>query len=368
MPFAPQIRKNILQALDEHIIPALQNQLPVQVLARPPFEFSAVQNWTISEQYLPFQEIELSQYIWHWNDQGMVANRMQFLGFVFQGIADEKIGLTDSMAETLRRDCQPLPAGITAIRLPAPAVIAIPEHIAHRSGSTHYHETEVPGGGPSSILWIHLMGDAVLPHLYSTISPDISSHSLHVPDRLLVQMGQIYFDELRFAHNDRHASAQHLLLSFMCRLRRYLAENRADLSNSCWEVLHPQDASLASQINGRNQEVCRQVIDHIEMHLHSPLTLETLAQVAGVSVPHLSRVFRQTKGHSLMSYVSQRRIEAAKAILVYQPERIDDLARLVGFAHASSFCAVFKRQTGYSPREFSRHHRDASNITPARSE
>ena len=356
MIFAPQIRKNILQALDESIIPALQTQVPLQILAEPPFDFSAAQNWTVDEEYLPDQKIEPAQYVWKWTEQGVLATRMLFLGFVYQGVADEKIGLTESVAKTLRDSAQPVPAGITVIRLPAPAVIAIGSQIPHRSGDTTYHETDVPGGEPSSVLWIHVMGDSVLPHLDSTITPEITSHSLDVKDSLLAQMARIYYDELRYIAHDEHAAAQHLLLSFMCRLHRHLTKNRVSLSNSSWEMVSPPfDLAPTRQ---RNQEICRQTMDYIQMNLHRSLTLEVLAQQAHVSAAHLSRVFRHSTGQTLMSYVTQQRIEAAKLILTSTPERINDLAHLVGFANASSFCTVFKRSTGRTPRQYSRCHRN----------
>ena len=356
MIFAPQIRKNILQVLDEFIIPALQTQAPLQILAEPPFDFSAAQNWTVDEEYLPDQKIEPAQYVWRWPKQGVLASRMLFLGFVYQGVADEKIGLTESVAKTLRDNSQPLPAGMTAIRLPAPAVIAIGSQIPHRSGSSAYHEADVPGGGPSSVLWMQLMGNSVLPHLDSTINPEISSHSLHVQDPLLAQTARIYYDELRYAAGDEHAVAQHLLLSFMCRLRRYLEKNRVGLSNSSWEMPSPQ--SEIAPTSERTQEICRQVMDYINMNLQNPLTMNLLAQQTNISAAHLSRVFRHSTGQTLMSYVTQQRIEAAKLILTFTPERINDLAHLVGFANASSFCTVFKRSTGRTPRQYSRCHRN----------
>jgi len=56
MPFALKIRKQILATLDQHIIPVLQNQPVTQLIAGPPFDFSAVEHWATRKVLLPNQK------------------------------------------------------------------------------------------------------------------------------------------------------------------------------------------------------------------------------------------------------------------------------------------------------------------------
>ncbi len=352
--FAPFIRKQMLQALDEHIIPALQARQALQVLAGPPFDFGAAEHWPVRKGYLPDETLEPLQLTQRWQNAGMVANRWPFIGFVYSGVADDIIGVTKAQAKAVASKNNPAPAGITAVRLPAPAVISILPGIAHRGG-TAYHEPSRPGGGPSAILWLDIMADAVLPHICSTMDEIISSHLLRIDDPLLAQMARIYLDELQHPRSEKDA-AQAQFLALMCRMRRVLASQPVQLANSCWDAASQIQIPTTSVAGRREQVVCRVVMEYIETHLNTPLTLEVLAQEAGVSTAHLCRVFHRTSGVTLMHYVTQRRIEAAKRILEFQPERISDVAKLVGFASSSSFSTVFNRIVGCSPRDYARRN------------
>lgn len=108
MAFAPQIRKYILQALDQFIIPALQKETVTQILAAPPYDFSQVKHWTLRKKYLPHRTPELTQMVWAWKNEHMVTSRMPFIGFVYEGKSDEKIGITTKMAQAVRAE-SPLP-------------------------------------------------------------------------------------------------------------------------------------------------------------------------------------------------------------------------------------------------------------------
>lgn len=134
MPFAPRIRKDILKALDNHIIPALQSQQVIQILAAPPFDFSAVEYETERKQPLPDKEQRALQIIRCWEKQGMVSVRDTAFGFVYAGITYETIGITKAMAHEMRAGGIRPPGGITVLRLPAPGIICYLPHIPRSNG------------------------------------------------------------------------------------------------------------------------------------------------------------------------------------------------------------------------------------------
>ena len=51
MPFAPQIRKQVLQALEEHILPMLRDTVIFQVRIAPPFDLAPAEHWEIKQKY-----------------------------------------------------------------------------------------------------------------------------------------------------------------------------------------------------------------------------------------------------------------------------------------------------------------------------
>jgi AraC family transcriptional regulator len=73
----------------------------------------------------------------------------------------------------------------------------------------------------------------------------------------------------------------------------------------------------------------RRIVDYVEANLDAELTLPELACVAGVSVPHLTTLFRRTMGRSVHRYVVERRVQRARAQrrTRHRPGRLRDRLR-----------------------------------------
>jgi len=95
----------------------------------------------------------------------------------------------------------------------------------------------------------------------------------------------------------------------------------------------------------------RRLVDHVEAHLDADLTLEALAAVAGVSIPHLTTLFRRTMGQSVHGYVMERRIERARALLLARRMSIAQVALETGFAHQSHLARWMRRLLGVTPSQ-----------------
>jgi AraC family transcriptional regulator len=78
------------------------------------------------------------------------------------------------------------------------------------------------------------------------------------------------------------------------------------------------------------------VMRYIREHIGEPLDRETLAAVAGFSVPHFHRVFTAHVGESAIGYVRRLRLERAARKL----------------RMGAAFSKAFKQQFGLSPSEF----------------
>jgi len=95
----------------------------------------------------------------------------------------------------------------------------------------------------------------------------------------------------------------------------------------------------------------RRLIDYIEANLEADLSLAELAAVAGLSVPHLTALFRRTMGQSLHRYVVERRVTAARSLLLAGRTSIAQTALAVGFAHQSHLSRWMRRLLGVTPAE-----------------
>lgn len=82
-----------------------------------------------------------------------------------------------------------------------------------------------------------------------------------------------------------------------------------------------------------------------------PPTLQELADFCSISVRQLTRGFRVSRGCSIGDHIEQRRMEAAKRMLM-SGESVKTIAFAMGFASPSSFTFAFRRAVGASPSTF----------------
>ena len=98
----------------------------------------------------------------------------------------------------------------------------------------------------------------------------------------------------------------------------------------------------------------RVVTTYIEEHLAEPISLATLAELAGLSAYHFCRAFKQSFGLPPHRYHTSRRIEHAKTLLARHALSVTDIGMSVGFAETSSFTAAFRKATGVTPSAYHR--------------
>jgi AraC family transcriptional regulator len=95
-----------------------------------------------------------------------------------------------------------------------------------------------------------------------------------------------------------------------------------------------------------------EVLRYIREHINEPLDRETLASVAGFSIPHFHRVFTAHVGESAISYVRRLRLERAGRKLRMGAVDITEVALAAGYDSHAAFSKAFKQQFGVSPSEF----------------
>jgi len=91
------------------------------------------------------------------------------------------------------------------------------------------------------------------------------------------------------------------------------------------------------------------IADVVEQRLGDPLRLEDLAAVAHLSPYHFARAFKRTTGLAPHEYVTIRRIERAKALLVRGEHSVAAIASSLGYDNVGHFRRLFLRHTGLLP-------------------
>lgn len=94
------------------------------------------------------------------------------------------------------------------------------------------------------------------------------------------------------------------------------------------------------------------VFDYLDEHFSEDLTLETVADVAGFSKFHFSRLFKQCSGYNFYDYLCYRRIKSAETLLLKPSLSITEVALQSGFSSLSTFNRTFKKIKGCTPSEY----------------
>ena len=94
------------------------------------------------------------------------------------------------------------------------------------------------------------------------------------------------------------------------------------------------------------------VVQYINRHYPQTLTLEMLAQKANLSVSRFCALFKKETGYSPYKYIINTRLHASRQYLANSTHSIEYIATHVGFADASSFIASFRQKYKITPRKF----------------
>jgi len=108
------------------------------------------------------------------------------------------------------------------------------------------------------------------------------------------------------------------------------------------------------EIPVQHLEIVRWVLEFIDRSYQDGTPLSRIAQAAGVSRSHLCRIFKRITGLSLKRFLTRRRLQAAKELLLEPGAAIDQVARRVGYRDASHFDRVFRHWEGLTPSGYRR--------------
>ena len=103
-------------------------------------------------------------------------------------------------------------------------------------------------------------------------------------------------------------------------------------------------------------DACLQKLDSLmaesRIYQNEDLSLGSLADALGLSSHQLSELINSRLGMGFPRYIRERRVEAAKVLLLASAQSILSVSMETGFRSQSSFYAAFKEVTGQSPGDY----------------
>jgi AraC-like DNA-binding protein len=111
-------------------------------------------------------------------------------------------------------------------------------------------------------------------------------------------------------------------------------------------------ASAPQAHGGLSPGAMRRIREYIETHLGDSMDLATLAAVAGLSIHHFARGFKQSTGLTPHHYLTQKRVERAQDMLAHTALSLSEIAYAVGFSDQSHLARHFRQLLGTTPGQF----------------
>ena len=345
MPFTSRIRKDILKALEEQIIPPLWQQQVSLGYVAPPLCFPTRIEMNLLSRRLPLQDKAVSGFPIRntWSKAKLLSTSHAYLSFIYEGKMEERTLITAAQASEHRTE-----KGVFAVRCQAPAALFFPANTPRNSGTADFIYTDSePRSHAVKILQIAFR-DEILVHIHTENEERVeATHSLLVKDPYLLNLAALFEEKLQSAASLHQESAQATLLALLLHLRDKLSSHTPQLANTS----HPPIPDF-KLLEGRGQEIYREAIHFIQTHLHEKLSLPFLARKLHISATHLNRLFHRFSGITVMRYVRRQRIEAAKTMLIINQESVKEIALLLNFKSSSAFCSAFRQETGLTPKQF----------------
>ncbi|ARN56857.1 xylose operon transcription regulator XylR [Sedimentisphaera salicampi] len=111
-------------------------------------------------------------------------------------------------------------------------------------------------------------------------------------------------------------------------------------------------------------DVVAKALQYIHSNISRSIQVTDVAEYAGVSRWTLSNRFRRNMGCSVNQQIGKSRVELIKN-MIEDGYPISDIARLVGFTSEAHISRLFKRETGFTPREYKKNVEE--HLLPERS-
>ncbi len=134
-------------------------------------------------------------------------------------------------------------------------------------------------------------------------------------------------------------------------------DNQDDLCAWISRALDDFIESVYSCQDARKMGQLRPAIEFMEGNFDRPISLADIAHGAHLSISRLAHLFREQMGITLIDYLTNVRINAAKRLLLKSDMNCTQICFQVGYNNQSYFTRTFKQITGMTPRQFKQANR-----------
>lgn len=129
-------------------------------------------------------------------------------------------------------------------------------------------------------------------------------------------------------------------------------ENTREFTELLLQIIKHYTSRDQSEEGNEEKDLIQKVKKYVDEHYMDNISLSNIAEKFFVTPSYLSRSFKKTAGINLISYITDKRIQTAKEYMESGNLKLSEIAFLAGYDDYTYFNKVFKRHTGYSPKDY----------------
>ena len=114
------------------------------------------------------------------------------------------------------------------------------------------------------------------------------------------------------------------------------------------DILSQEDENFSPA----NMVYASRAMQIIADNLQQKIRVEEIAANLGISAGHLSRIFRQATGQTVVEYINRVKCERVKALLENRNVSLQEACDGVGISDVNYLSRLFKKVTGTTIREY----------------
>ncbi len=133
-------------------------------------------------------------------------------------------------------------------------------------------------------------------------------------------------------------------------------QNRYDLKVEIMKAIDRIFDHLMDNKDNRKNTI-EDILNYIDRNCHKDISLDQVGEYANMSSYYLSKIFKKETGVNFVTYLTDRKIEIAKDMLINTDIPIINIALDLSYHEPNYFSKVFKKSTGMTPTEYRRKYR-----------
>ena len=163
----------------------------------------------------------------------------------------------------------------------------------------------------------------------------------------IVQVIHLFLKSRDILSNKLFHDDSYHLLSHLARTSRKAMELYLQYMTNTIEIYLKSNISKKSQVAS--------IKKYIDQHFTEEVSLSMLSDIFFMDSDYASKLFKKEYGISIKNYIINKRIDAAKELLITTTLPVNIVAINVGYENYSYFTRLFKKMTNLTPIEFRNH-------------